>query len=169
MWRAATYGGHTRAYRRGRSTHMFGTTVTTTTRHLLMALGTLGFVAAAVWAPARVGAQQAPPTAVEDTFTFRGGEVCPFAVRIDVQGKSGTLELPNGARIATITTSPTLRATVTNVDTGEQVDLNIPGPTQLLGTGEAVFLGPALVIRSPDFGDDTTGLVYVAGRYTFLS
>jgi hypothetical protein len=146
---------------------MFATTVTTRARRLLMVLGTLGLVAA-VWAPARVGAQQSPPTAVEGTLTFLSGDICPFAVEIAFQGKAAILQLPNGTRIAAIATSPTLTATVTNLDTGEQVDLNIPGPTQFLATGETVFVGPALVIRSPEFGDNTTALVYVAGRYTFL-
>jgi hypothetical protein len=146
---------------------MFAATVTTTTRRFLMVLGTLGLVAA-VWAPVRAGAQQSPPTAVEGTITFSAGEICPFTVKIDFQGKTATLQLPNGTRIATIATSPTVTATVTNLDTGEQVDLKIPGPVQTLATGEAVFVGPSLVIRSPAFGDNTTGLVYVTGRYTFL-
>jgi hypothetical protein len=141
-------------------------TVTIRARRLLMVLGTLGLVAA-VWAPVRVGAQS-PPVPVEGTLTFSAGEICPFAVEIDFEGKAATLQLPNGTLIATIDISPTLTATVTNLDTGERVDLKIPGPTQTLATGERVFVGPALVIRSPVFGDDTTGLVYVAGRYTFL-
>ena len=147
---------------------MFATTVTTLTRRWPLGLAALALLAAAVWAPARVRAQQSPPTTVKGTLTFAAGEICPFAIEIDFQGKGSVLRLPNGTRIATITTSPTLTATVTNLATGEQVDLNIPGPTQTLATGETVFLGPALVIRSPKFGDTQTGLVYVSGRYTFL-
>ena len=64
--------------------------------------------------------------------------------------------------------SPTLTATVTNAETGNHVNLNIPGPIQALPTGELVFAGPSLVIRSTDFGDDTNTIVYVKGRYTFL-
>jgi len=130
------------------------------------AIGTI--LALCALAPAMVGAQQQPPTPVAGTLTFRAGEICPFAIAIDFQGKGSVIQLPNGTRIATISTSPTLTATVTNLATGEQVDLNIPGPTQTLATGETVFLGPALVIRSPKFGDTETGLVYVSGRYTFL-
>jgi hypothetical protein len=146
---------------------MFAITLTTMTRRLPMVLGSLGLVAA-MWVPARAGAQQSSPTAVEGTVTFDAGDICPFAVEIEFQGKTATVQLPNGTRIATISTFPTLTATVTNLDTGEQVDLNIPGPTQLLATGEAVFVGPSLVIRSPEFGDNTKALVYVTGRYTFL-
>ena len=48
------------------------------------------------------------------------------------------------------------------------MDLKIPGPVRTrLATGEAVFLGPFLVIRSENFGDTTNGLVYVKGRFTF--
>jgi hypothetical protein len=147
---------------------MFATTVTTLTRRWPLALAALALLAAALWAPTQAGAQQAPPTPVAGTLTFAAGEVCPFAIQIDFEGKGSVLQLPNGTRIATISTSPTLTATVTNLATGEEVDLNIPGPTQVLATGETVFLGPALVIRSPEFGDNTTALVYVSGRYTFL-
>jgi hypothetical protein len=153
---------------------MLATTVTTKARRFLMMLGTVGLVAA-VWTPARAGAQQSPPTPVTGTLTFPSPDgpllaVCSFPVQIDFHGKAATLQLPNGTVIAT---SPTLTATVTNLETGEQVDLKIPGPVRsTLGpTGEvvkAVFLGPSLVIRSTDFGDTTQGLVYVTGRYTFL-
>jgi hypothetical protein len=148
---------------------MYAKSVTTRARRFLMVLGTLGLVAA-VWAPAPVGAQQSPPSAVAVTIFFREGvpgefRICPsFDVRIDVQGKQGILALPDGT---TIVTSPALKATVTNLATGEQVDLNITGTTQLLATGEQVFVGPNLVLRSPMFGDNTTALVYVTGRYTF--
>src|SRR5215207_1124495 len=150
---------------------MFATTVTTLTRRWPLALAALALVAAALWAPARVSAQQSPPTTVEGTLVFPDKDnpsICAFPVRIDFHGKGSVIQLPNGTRIATIITSPTLTATVTNLATGEAVDLTIPGPTQLLATGETVLLGPALVIRSPAFGDDTRALVYTAGRYTFL-
>jgi hypothetical protein len=154
---------------------MFAKTVTTRARRILMVLGTLGLVAA-VWAPARAGAQPSPPTPVTVTYTFGPtpgtdfGDLCGFNGQIALRGKAATLLLPNGIVIAT---SPTLTATVTNLETRAHVDLNIPGPvrTTLGPTGEvvkAVFLGPSLVIRSPMFGDTTNGLVYVTGRYTFL-
>ncbi len=46
---------------------MLATTVTTRARRFLMVLGTLG-LAAAVWAPAPVGAKQSPPSAVDATI-----------------------------------------------------------------------------------------------------
>ena len=82
---------------------MFAKSVTTKPRRFLMALGTLG-LAAAVWAPAPVGAQQSPPSAVAVTIFFREGvpgefRICPsFDVRIDVQGKQGILALPAARR-----------------------------------------------------------------------
>jgi hypothetical protein len=146
---------------------MFGT-LTTSTRRFLMALGTL-VLAAAVWAPAPAGAQQSPPSPADasiffpgDTFDFR---ICPsFDVRIDVQGKQGILALPDGT---TIVTSPALKATVTNLATGEQVDLNITGTTQISASGDQVFLGSNLVLRAVRFGDTTNTLAYVKGRFTF--
>jgi hypothetical protein len=141
---------------------MLATTVTTRARHALMVLSTLG-LAAAMWAPARVSAS--PPTPVEGEFSFPAGFLCPFPVVIQVQGKAKTIQLANGTVIAT---SPGLTTTVTNGDTGRQVDLNIPGPVLTLATGEAVFVGPSLVLRSTVFGDDTNGLVYTKGRFTFL-
>ena len=148
---------------------MLATTVTTRARRFLMALGTLG-LAAAVWAPAPVGAQQSPPSAVNATIFFREGvmgefRICPsFDVRIDVQGKQGILALPGGT---TIITSPALKATVTNLATREQVDLNITGTTQISPTGNQVFLGSNLVLRAVQFGDTTNTLAYVQGRFTF--
>lgn len=130
------------------------------------ALTALGLVAA-VWAPSQVGAQEqrvaGKPTPVEGGFTFAAGEVCPFAVSLEAEGTGATLELPNGT---VIYTAPRQTATVTNLVTGEELELKISGPTQVRGT-EAVFVGPALVIRSPLFGDDEAALVYVTGRYTF--
>ena len=151
---------------------MLATTVTTRARRFLMVLGTLG-LAAAVWAPAPVGAKQSPPSAVDATIFFRDGvpgefRICPsFDVRIDVQGKQGVLTLPDGTMIVT---SPALKATVTNLATGEQVDLNITGTTQISRIGEQVFqvfLGSNLVLRAVEFGDTTNMLAYVNGRFTF--
>jgi hypothetical protein len=146
---------------------MFAKSVTTKPRRFLMALGTLG-LAAAVWAPAPVGAQQSPPSPADATILFPGTfnfRICPsFDVRIDVQGKQGILTLPGGT---TIVTSPALKATVTNLATGEQVDLNITGTTQISPTGDQVFLGSNLVLRAVKFGDTTNTLAYVNGRFTF--
>ena len=146
---------------------MFAKSVTTKPRRFLMALGTLGL--AAVWAPAPVGAQQSPPSPADATILFPGTfnfRICPsFDVRIDVQGKQGILALPGGT---TIVTSPALKATVTNLATGEQVDLNITGTTQISPLGDhQVFLGSNLVLRAVQFGDTTNTLAYVNGRFTF--
>src|SRR4051812_22114793 len=104
---------------------MFARTVTTTTRRLLIVLAALGLAAAAVWTPAQAGAQQAPPTpVVPPTFTLPAGLACSFPVQVDQHGKTATLHLPNGT---VIVTSPALKVTLTNVETGKQVNLNIPG------------------------------------------
>jgi hypothetical protein len=148
---------------------MFAKSVTTKPRRFLMALGTLG-LAAAVWAPAPVRAQQSPPSPADATILIPGDppfdfRICPsFDVRIDIQGKQGILALPGGT---TIVTSPALKATVTNLATGEQVDLNITGTTQISASGDQVFLGSNLVLRALRFGDTTNMLAYVKGRFTF--
>jgi hypothetical protein len=140
-------------------------TIMTRTRRLPMLLGALGILAA-VWVPAPAGAAQSPPLPSEGSVTYEAGVTCAFEVRLDFRGKAGTLALPNGT---VIFTSPALTVTVTNVATGKQVELNVPGPVQLLESGELVFIGPSLVSRSTTFGDDTNTLAYVAGRYTFLA
>src|SRR4051812_48838917 len=100
---------------------MFAKSVTASVRRFLMVLGTLSL--AAVWAPAPVGAQQSPPSPVEATSFFRLGypdeyRVCPaFDVKVVVEGKSGTLTLPNNL---VIFTSPALTATVTNLANQKQ-------------------------------------------------
>ena len=134
---------------------MFAKSVTTT-RRFLMTLGTLG-LAAAFWAPAPVDAQQAPPSPVDATIFFREGvpgefRICPsFDVRIDVHGKQGILALPDGT---TIVTSPALKATVTNLATGEQVDLNITGTTQISPTGDQVFFS----VRTSSSGPSSSAI-----------
>src|SRR5215203_3937715 len=132
---------------------MFATTVAKTARRLPLALAVLGL--AAVWAPAQAGA--APPTPVDFSLTFDDSDggfsrICSFDVLIELQGKTKVLELPTGTKI--ITTAPGQTATVNNLDTGETLELRIPGTSQFdPETGEFVFLGANLIIRSSDFGD----------------
>ena len=56
---------------------MFAKSVTTKPRRFLMALGTLG-LAAAVWAPAPVGAQQSPPSPADATILIPGAPPFDF-------------------------------------------------------------------------------------------
>ncbi len=122
-----------------------------------------------MWAPAQAGA--APPTRVDFSLRFDGSDgnfskICSFDVLIEVRGKTKVLALPTGT---IITTAPGQTTTVTNLDTGEKLELNIPGTSQFdPETGEVVFLGSNLIIRSLDFGDVTFGLVYAKGRFTFV-
>lgn len=143
-------------------------TLTKKARRLPVACVALG-LAAAVSAPAQVSARQQRPTPVEFSETFPNveaglPEICSFPIQIEVQGKEKTIERPNGTMIFI---SPTLTATVTNLETGEELNLRIPGAVKTQPTGELVFVGPNLVVRSPAFGDDTTGLFFVKGRFTF--
>ena len=140
---------------------MFATTIIKTTRRLPIALAALGL--AAVWAPAQAGAQQAPPAPADETIILEAGNFCSFEVEIVVEGKFAILALPN----ATIYTAPSQTATVTNTETGETIELHVSGTAKVLRTGEVVFVGPSLIRRHPDFGDDVAALVYVAGRWVF--
>lgn len=124
-------------------------------------------LAAAVWAPAQVSAQEqrvvGKPVPIEAMLSFEAPMVCPFDVGIEVQGLASTLELPNGT---VIYLGPQQTATVTNLETGESLDLKISGPIKQRGS-QFVFVGPTLVIRSVAFGDVEEGLLYVNGRTTF--
>lgn len=136
----------------------------TKARRVLMAVVVVGLLAAGAWASPHASAQPEPPVPISGSFTLE--DICAFDVRIDFDGKAGVVVLPNGT---VIVTSPGLKATVTNLEDGNQVSLSIPGPVSMLPSGEAVFLGPSLVIRSAQFGDNTEALVYTTGRFTFLA
>lgn len=82
---------------------------------------------AALLAPASVATAE-PPTPVDPTpEMFAAGEACDFPVSIVFTGKGGYNELPNNPQFAAIGPSPALKATVTNLDTGDTVTVNASG------------------------------------------
>lgn len=139
-------------------------------RRLPVALAALGL--AGVCAAPSVSA--APPDPVGVTFFFIENStedpedlvfprLCSFDVAIEIEGKTKSIELPDGTFI---TTAPGQTATVTNLDTLETLNLRISGTSKTTRTG-VVFRGANLIIRSTAFGDDTEALLFAHGRYTF--
>lgn len=145
------------------------TTTTKGARRLPMALAACGLAGVCV-APSAIAA---PPDPIEVTYRFISGgndpanlvfpRLCSFDVAITIEGKTKTIELPDGT---VITTAPGQTATVTNLATGETLDFKISGTSQSTPTG-VVFRGANLIIRSAAFGDDTQALLSAHGLYTF--
>lgn len=69
----------------------------------------------------------APPTPVSTTETFAAGAACQFPITVVSEGKGGSVDLPNNPQFSGITTSPTLRITVTNLNTSESITVNATG------------------------------------------
>lgn len=75
----------------------------------------------------------APSTPVAITETFAAGEACPFPIEVVSEGKSGFADLPNNPQFFGISTSPTLRITVTNLsDSSKTVTVNATGAFRLI-------------------------------------
>ena len=72
-------------------------------------------------------AMGAPPTPVLTTDTFAAGEACQFPITVVSEGMGGSIDLPNNPQFVGITTSPTLRITVTNLNTNESITVNATG------------------------------------------
>lgn len=134
-------------------------------RRVSVALAVVGL--AAMGMPAQAGA--APPEPIDVTFAFPDpvagfNSICSFPLTIDIEGKTKTITKPDGT---VITTAPGQTATVTNLATGETLDLKIPGTGLTLTNGQFVFRGANLIIRSTVFGDNVNGLLFATGRYVF--
>ena len=82
---------------------------------------------AALLVPASA-ATAAPPSSVDSqTEEFLAGDACAFPISVTYTGKSGFNELPHNPQFAAISTSPGLKATVTNLVTGNAVTVNATG------------------------------------------
>jgi hypothetical protein len=120
-------------------------------------------VAAVATLAAAPGAPAAPPQDAAAVIDVPAGGVCAFAVRIELRGKSKTIELPGGR---TITTSPGLKATVTNTSApGRSVRLNITGATRVIPQRDGTVLYVATG-RNLNF-DPVAGFVLISGRFTY--
>ncbi len=131
-------------------------------RILLTTLGIL--MALAVAAPV-VSAQPGggPPEPIDETpQELDPGVVCEFGVLLEQTGKTKEIDLP-GDR--TITIFPGTRATLTNLETGKQVTLNITGTfdERVLENGDVLT-----VLRGRNLAlDPEAGFVLTKGRFSF--
>jgi hypothetical protein len=104
----------------------------------------------------------APPEPFDVTFTLNPGEACSFSVELAVTGKVKMIELPGNR---TIFTAPGQNATVTNLDNGHSVTLNITGAfhqsVEANGDAVTVATGRNLLL------DPIAGFVLSRGRFTF--
>jgi hypothetical protein len=106
----------------------------------------------------------APPEDVDSTTTFPAGLVCNFGVEISLTGKTKTIMLPGGR---SITTSPGVHATLTNLDDpAKTVSLNITGAfhvtTEPNGDVVTVSTGRSLLL------DPQAGFVLAIGKFSFV-
>jgi len=108
------------------------------------------------------------PPIEQDQFypvTFEAGQACAFPIRLDAHGKAKTLTLP-GER--TVTTSPGLHVTITNLnDTSKQLqNINVTGAshttTEPDGSMVVTFTGRNLN------GDPVAGFVLAIGRFSIV-
>jgi hypothetical protein len=108
-------------------------------------------------------APAAPPTDAAQVIEVPAGGVCAFPVRLELQGKAKTIALPGGR---SITTSPGLRATVTNLDVPTRsARLAITGSTRSVPQPDGTVVFEATG-RNLNF-DPVAGFVLVSGRFTY--
>jgi hypothetical protein len=128
-------------------------------------LGVVGILVAVILAAPAVSAQPnggAPQPIDETPVPLPAGSACEFEVLLEQTGKTKAIEL-NGGR--TISIFPGNRATLTNVDTGKRVTLNIPGSFEatVLENGDVLT-----VLRGRNLAlDPEAGFVLTIGRFSF--
>lgn len=106
-----------------------------------------------------------PPIDVNNTQVIEPGQftwACPFPVQVQTSGKGGTIALPGGGFIFT---SPGLDATLTNLNSGSSVTVNITGTfhqtTDTTGATTTIVTGRNLL------GDPDAGFVVAIGSFSF--
>jgi hypothetical protein len=112
-------------------------------------------------------AQQSPPGPANTIFTVPANSAywaCEFDLQIQLLGKGGWLTLPGG-RFISISTSPGLKATLTNLQNGNAATFNVTGSSRqsidAYGNNVYNWTGRNLM------GDPTTGLVLAIGDYSY--
>jgi hypothetical protein len=108
----------------------------------------------------------APPEPVDSTpFTVPEGIACDFPLQAELSGKSNVKELPGGR---TLSTSPGLRVTLTNVEEpSNQVSYVITGSfliRELDDGNEFVVARGRNIVFGPD-----VGMFLTIGRFTFVA
>jgi hypothetical protein len=139
-------------------------------RSIMIAL--LALLALVVAAPT-VLAQAGPPEDASGTVDLAPNDprfpgTCDVPMRLEFTGKTKTIELPDGGVVFTsISASPDLYVTITNLDNGEQATFNVTGAVftktpDSEGNVETVLTGRNLAI------DPVAGTVITIGRFTFI-
>jgi hypothetical protein len=106
----------------------------------------------------------APPVDVDLAETFKAGDACEFPIMVATFGKSGQIALPNNPKYPFISTSPTLRVTVTNLETDETVTVNATGTFRVTAEGTIEAGGHNFLYGVPEVGAGalaTTGPIVV--------
>ena len=128
-------------------------------------LTVMGILVALILAAPVVSAQPngEPPEPIDETpQVLDPGVVCEFGVLYEVTGKAKEIDLP-GDR--TMTIFPGASTTLTNLETGKQVTLNITGTfdERVLENGDVVT-----VLRGRNLAfDPEAGFVLTKGRFSF--
>jgi hypothetical protein len=120
-------------------------------RFLLLILLAVAALTLAAVAPVAAVAPTRVPLLFDEPFTV---DVCPFPVAIEPLTSGETLTTfydQSGNVVMQLTTGP-LKVRITNGDTGESIDRNIPGPGRILDDGTTlIMMGPWLNIV-PELG-----------------
>ncbi len=128
-------------------------------------LSVVGILVALILAVPVVSAQPGggPPEPIDETpQELDPGVVCEFGVLYEETGKTKEIDLP-GDRTTTI--FPGARATLTNLETGKRVTLNITGTfdERVLENGDVLT-----VLRGRNLAfDPEAGFVLTKGRFSF--
>ena len=132
-------------------------------RLVVLVLGVTFALAVAVAVVLPRDASAAPPEPVDETpFTVEG--ICDFPLQAELSGKTKVKELPGGR---TLSTSPGLRVTLTNLEEPtNQVTYVITGSfllTELDDGNEFVVARGRNIVFGPD-----VGMFLTIGRFTFV-
>jgi hypothetical protein len=102
---------------------------------------------------------------VDDVFV---GESCGFPVEVHITGFAVIIEREGkDGSFHFIVAQPQIKATLTNLDTGEAITVNIAGPTHVTESpdGSFTFVGTGTWLRSTNPETGEPGLFQSAGRF----
>jgi len=113
------------------------------------------------------------PKPLHQTFTFPANILSEtdqnFDFRVDVDGKTKTIDLPDGGQIIT---APGQHATLTNLTDNTSVTLNITGTTHAtaLEDGSTLYeVNGRNLLFDPSIGpNDTRGFVLAIGHFSYI-
>jgi hypothetical protein len=114
--------------------------------------------------PVGVAAAQGRPSDVDDEFIVPS---CGFLVRVELKGKTKTIELPGGR---TIETAPGLKVTLTNLGNGNQERLVITGAfhRRVLANGNVETVATGRNALTEQDVPGLRGIVLTVGRISWV-